>query len=220
MSDSRRVHRAIKKAVKPLYPKEPQGNLARHLEPLAFMVRGIVLSKSCQLPKIASKVPGVIHPDRRVKPMSRWVQNEHITLGLYFLPFVQPLLTNLAAARPLVVLMDGSAMARGCVTLMVSLIYAKRAIPIARLVIEGTKSAGARDRHRHLSGRWRIRQPRVAGRSGRVWLGLRPYATPAWIVKPKRIRPLAPIQHGNDQVAVARDLVELKALAQMKNLAR
>lgn len=139
MSDSRRVHRAIKKAVKQLYPKEPQGNLARHLETLAFMVSGIVLSKSCQLPKIASKVPGVIHPDSRVKQMSRWVQNEHITLGLYFLPFVQPLLTNLAAARPLVFIMDGSAVARGCVTLMVSLIYAKRAIPIAWLVIEGTK---------------------------------------------------------------------------------
>jgi hypothetical protein len=49
------------------------------------------------------------------------------------------LLTNLVKVRPLVFIMDGSAVARGCVTLMVSLIYAKRALPIARLVIEGTK---------------------------------------------------------------------------------
>ncbi|MEK7811509.1 MAG: transposase, partial [Pseudomonadota bacterium] len=125
--------------VKQLYPEEPQGNLARHLETLACLVSGIVLSKSCQLPKVASKAPGDVHPDSRTKQLGRWVQNEHITFGLYFLPFVQPLLSVLAAARPLVFIMDGSAGARGWVTLMVSLIYAKRAIPIAWLVIEGTK---------------------------------------------------------------------------------
>ncbi|MBM4423493.1 MAG: hypothetical protein FJ030_08885 [Chloroflexi bacterium] len=103
------------------------------------MVTGIVLGKSCQLPKLASKIPGDVHPDSRVKQMSRWVQNEAITFRLYFLPFVRPLLTNLAKARPLVFIMDGSAVAQGCVTLMVSLNYAKRAIPIAWLVIEGSK---------------------------------------------------------------------------------
>ena len=88
MSDSRCVHRAIKT------------NLARHLETLAFLVSGIVLSQSCQLPKIASKVPGEVHSESRVKQLSRWVQNEGITFGLYFLPFVQPLLARLAAVRP------------------------------------------------------------------------------------------------------------------------
>ena len=139
MSDSRRVHRAIKKAVKQLYPEEPKGNLARHLETLVFMVSGIIASKSCQLPKIASKAPGEVHPDSRTKQLSRWVQNANITFDLYFLPFVQPLLERLAAVRPLVLIMDGSAVARGCVTLMVSVLYAHRAIPIGWLVIEGAK---------------------------------------------------------------------------------
>ena len=139
MNDSRRVHRAIKTKLKQLYPKEPQGNLARHLETLAFLVSGIILSKSCQLPKIASKVPGDVHPDSREKQLSRWVKNAHITFGLYFLPFVQPLLESLAAVRPLVLIIDGSAVARGCVTLMVSVLYAHRAIPLAWLVIEGAK---------------------------------------------------------------------------------
>jgi hypothetical protein len=139
MSDSRRIHRAIKKAIKQLYPGEPQGNVARHLATLAMMVSGMVLSKSCQLPKVASKVPSEVHPDSRVKQMSRWVQNENITFGLYFLPFVQAVLTHLASVRPLVFIMDGSAVARGCVTLMVSLLYAGRALPIAWLVIKGAK---------------------------------------------------------------------------------
>ncbi len=139
MSDSRRVYRAIKQALTQAYPDRPQGNRARHLETLAGMVSGIVLGKSCQLPKIASKVPGEVHPDSRVKQMSRWVQNEHITGDLYFLPFVEPLLVSLAAVRPLMLIMDGSAVARGCVTLMVSLLYAHRALPIAWLVIQGAK---------------------------------------------------------------------------------
>ena len=139
MSDSRQTHRAIKKAIKQLYPEEPRGNLARHLETLVNMVTGIVLGKSCQLPKMASKIPGTVHPDSRTKQMSRWVKNDDITFDLYFLPFVQPLLTHLAAVRPLVLIMDGSAVARGCVTLMVSLIYGHRAIPLAWLVIAGKK---------------------------------------------------------------------------------
>jgi len=139
MSDSRRVHRAIKKAILQLYPTKPQGHLARHLATLACLVSGIVLGRSCQLPKIASKVPGDVHPDSRTKQLSRWVNNEAITFDLYFLPFVEPLLMSLAATRPLVLVMDGSAVARGCVTLMVSLLYAGRALPLAWLVITGAK---------------------------------------------------------------------------------
>ena len=135
MSDSRRQYRAIKKAMKQLYPEEPRGNLARHLETLVFMISGIIGGKSCQLPKIASQVPGEVHPDSRTKQLSRWVQNENVTFDLYFLPFVSPLLERLAAVRPLVLIMDGSAVARGCVTLMVSVIYGHRAIPIGWLAM-------------------------------------------------------------------------------------
>ncbi len=100
MSDSRRQYRAIKEAMKQLYPEEPRGNLARHLETLVGMISGIIGSKSCQLPKMASRVPGDVHPDSRVKQFSRWVQNENVTFELYFLPFVQSLLERLAAVRP------------------------------------------------------------------------------------------------------------------------
>ena len=139
MSDSRRVHRAIKKAILQLYPSQPQGNLARHLATLVCLVSGIVLSKSCQLTKIASKVSGEVHPDSRTKQFSRWVNNEAITFDLYFLPFMEPLLAKLAAIRPLVLVMDGSAVARGCVTLMVSVLYAGRALPLTWLVMTGAK---------------------------------------------------------------------------------
>ena len=90
MSDSRRVYRAIKQAVTQLYPTEPQGNLARHLNTLAGMVTGIVLSKSCQLPKMAAKAPDATLPDSREKHFDRWVKNKDIQVEVYLLPFVRP----------------------------------------------------------------------------------------------------------------------------------
>ncbi len=139
MSDSRRTYRAIKKAIWQLYPVKPQGNLARHLTTLVGLISGIVMSKSCQLPKIASKVPGEVHPDSRTKQYSRWISNDAITFDRYFLPFLAPLLAQLAAARPLELVMDGSVVARGCVMLMISVLYAGRALPVAWLVIAGEK---------------------------------------------------------------------------------
>ena len=72
-----------------LYPTEPQGNVARHLNTLAGMVTGIVLGKSCQLPKW-----------QRKRRMRRWrraaanasaagCQNETVTPEVYFLPFIE-----------------------------------------------------------------------------------------------------------------------------------
>ena len=139
MSDSRRVYRATKQAITQLYPTEPQGNLARHLNTLAGMVTGIVLSKSCQLPKMAAKAPDATLPDSREKRFDRWVKNEDIQVDVYFLPFVRPLLMALAQVRPLVFMMDGSEVGRGCLALVVSVLYAHRALPVAWVVVKGAK---------------------------------------------------------------------------------
>jgi hypothetical protein len=122
MGDSRRVYRATKQAITQLYPTEPQGNQARHLNTLAGMVTGIVLSKSCQLPKMAAKAPDATLPDSREKRFDRWVKNEDIQVEVYFLPFVRSLLMALAELRPLVFMMDGSEVGRGCLAWVVSVL--------------------------------------------------------------------------------------------------
>lgn len=138
MSDNRRRYRAIKDAIKGLHPMEPKGNAARHLHTLAAMISGIVGGKSVNLPHIASKVPDGTKGESRVKKYYRWLTNERIGTELYFLPFAAALLTSLAH-RPLVLVMDGSEVGRGCLTLMISVIYHGRALPLAWTVIEGNK---------------------------------------------------------------------------------
>jgi Transposase DDE domain len=147
MSDSRRVYRAIKQAVKQLYPSEPQGNVARHLNTLAGMVTGIVLGKSCQLPTLAGKAPDDSLAESRSKRFSRWLQNETVTAETYFLPFIQALLMNLAQARPLVFIMDGSEVGHGCLALVISVVYGQRALPIAWVVVRGSKGHFPADTH-------------------------------------------------------------------------
>jgi len=101
------------------------------------------------------------------------VQNENVTFDLFSrsVPFVSSLLERLAAVRPLVLtlapaasagVMDGSGVARGCVTLMVSVIYAHRAIPIGWLVIEGVKGHFPTDSHLTLVREVQARVPKNA----------------------------------------------------------
>ena len=139
MSDNRRVHRTIRKAMKQLFPTEPQGNFARHLNTLAALVAGIVQGKSSQLPTIASHAPETAKAESRVKKYSRWLQNERVGYEAYYLPFAQEILTKLANIRPLVFMIDGSDVGHHCITLMISLVYRKRSLPIVWLVVEGSK---------------------------------------------------------------------------------
>ena len=66
------------------------------------------------------------------------IANERIDFETYYLPYAQQLLVSLADQR-IVLIMDGSSVGRGCRTLMLSVVYKKRALPIAWLVAEGSR---------------------------------------------------------------------------------
>jgi hypothetical protein len=126
-------------AMKQLFPAELKGNLARRLTTLAALVAGIVQARSCQLPAIARKTPDLAKADSRIKRYSRWVQSETVEYEVFYLPFVSELLAHLAAIRELVFMIDRSEIGDECITLMISLIYGKRALPITWLVVKGRK---------------------------------------------------------------------------------
>lgn len=147
MSDNLRRYQAIKAALKELHPGEPRGNQARHLHTLAALISGIVGSKSTHLPAMAAKVPDGTKRESRVKKLSRWVNNERIDFEIYFLPYAEVLLAHLAAHGTLLLAMDGSEVGRKCLALMVSLIYQKRALPIAWIVVKGSKGHFPEEAH-------------------------------------------------------------------------
>ena len=149
MSDSRRRYRSIRDALKRLYPCEPKGNLARHLNTMAALISGIVGSQRVNLPAIAAKAPDRAKPESRIKRYARWIINEHIEFETYFMPFAEALLASLSQFT-LVLVMDGSEVGRGCVTLMVGVVYKKRALPIAWIVVKGSKGHFPEELHMKL----------------------------------------------------------------------
>jgi hypothetical protein len=105
---------------------------------LAALISGIVGSQSTQLPKMAAHVPDGTQSESRVKRFARWLRNDRITAEVYFIPFAKVLLTHLAL-QTLVLVMDGSVVGRGGVTLMLHVVYKGRALPVAWLVRHGKK---------------------------------------------------------------------------------
>ena len=136
MSDNLRQYRAIRDTLIQGYPGEPQGQCAQRLTTLAALISGIVASKSTQLPKIAAKVPDRSKLESRVKRLARWVDNDHVTTEGYVVPYVEVLLAHLACPT-LVLVIDGSVVGRGCVALMVHVVYHGRALPLAWVVRRG-----------------------------------------------------------------------------------
>ena len=130
MSDNRRRFRSIFEGIKQFFPTEPKGNTKRRLNVLAGLISGIVGSKRVNLPAIASKVPQSATRESRIKRFSRFLANESISTETYFLPFSRVLLEGLAH-QTLVLVIDASEVGRNCLTLMVSVVYKKRALPIA-----------------------------------------------------------------------------------------
>jgi hypothetical protein len=116
------------------------------LTTLAALISGIVASKSTQLPKVAAAVPNGTKPESRVKRFARWLDNERVLEEVYFLPYAEILLAHLTL-ETLVFVMDGSGVGRGCVALILHVIYKGRALPLAWRVRRGPKGHFSEDLH-------------------------------------------------------------------------
>lgn len=146
MSDNLKRYRAIKDALVQLHPSAPSGRMLQSLCVLAMFINGIIASKSTHTRDVARTAPSKAKVTSREKQLSRWYQNERVTYARYMLPFVRDLL-NGRATPTLVLAIDGSEVGRDCVTLMVSLIYQKRAIPLFWIVRSGKKGHFPADIH-------------------------------------------------------------------------
>jgi hypothetical protein len=116
------------------------------LTTLAALISGMVAGKSTQLPKVASQVPDGTKPESRVKRFTRWVSNERISEEVYFLPYAEVLLAHLAL-QTLVLVIDGSVVGRGCIALMIHVVYKGRTLPLCWLVRQGNKGHFPEDLH-------------------------------------------------------------------------
>ena len=133
----------------PMFINEPKGYTAKQLNVLAALISGIVGSRRTNYPQIASKVPDHTQLESRVKRFSRFINEVTEELEIHVMPFAAELLANLASFT-LVLIMDGSEVGRGCMSLMLSVQYRGRALPLGWLVVSGEKGHFSQDKHIHL----------------------------------------------------------------------
>lgn len=148
MSDSHRRYNAINKALMQCYPSPVRGHVARHFNTLALLICGIVGAGQTHLSEVASHSPEKTKVESRVKKFKRWLMNGKVSQEVYWQPFAGALVAKLAQSKNEVTLvMDGSVMGRGCVGLVVGIVYAGRALPLGWLVREGAKGHFAQADH-------------------------------------------------------------------------
>ena len=104
------------------------------------MVAGIVASGSTTLSKLSLKAPDSTKAQSRTKRFERFLRNESATLATFYEPFARKVTADLSKeGAPLLIVFDSSAVGRGCATLMASVLYGKRALPLAWRVKKGKK---------------------------------------------------------------------------------
>jgi hypothetical protein len=161
MSDNLKRYFAILRALKQLCPTEPRGIYLRHLHTMAAMISGIVASQRTNRSAVANKMPGKERRQSRIQRRTRWLKKDAVTSEAFFLPFADQLLAGLPQG-PLVLVMDGSQVGRGCLALVMSVLFGKRALPLAFLVVPGKKGHFPEEKHLALLGQVAKRVP--AGR--------------------------------------------------------
>lgn len=142
MTNNMKVYTKVMQKLKKMMPQTPQNQLVT----TAMMVAGIVLGRKAQLSAISFEVPLPAKPASLEKQMQRFVKNERFEVEINYLPFVELILSHLAD-KPLLLAIDGSSVGRGCMVIVVGVIYKRRAIPLAWLVYKGKKGHATADRH-------------------------------------------------------------------------
>ena len=139
MSDAHRRYRAIQRALMQVLPCPKQSHRAQAIQVLSLLICGIVGAQHSHLAQIARKSPSLgAKPASRIKRFTRWLTNTRVSQEVHFQPFARDLLSSLAHL-PLVLMMDGSTVGRGCLVLMLCLRYRGRALPLAWKVVRGKK---------------------------------------------------------------------------------
>jgi hypothetical protein len=142
MTDRYTVYTKVLKMLKQMITIGSKG----HLVTLAMMIAGIVTGRNAQLSAISAEIDVPAKEKSVEMRLRRWVKHSQIDAEVVYVPFARQILEALVPLG-LVLVMDGSQAGRGCMVLMVGVLYKKRALPIAWLVYKGKKGHTTAQRH-------------------------------------------------------------------------
>src|SRR4029450_10801717 len=139
MSDTYRRYGAIKRAIMQFYQPRLTGHREKHLNTLVALICGLAGGKHAHLSTIADHAPSDgAKQESVIDRFRRFLKHDRQTIDGWFLPVAKEVLQTLAR-QPIQLVMDGSVVGRGCIALMLSVVYHGRALPLCWLVVRGAK---------------------------------------------------------------------------------
>lgn len=123
-----RIYHTWLKRIRQLRPKE---RITR-LRNFAWMVTGILQSRSVHLRRIAGKIPGVATTNSKIRRLSRFLNNPALRVRRWYEPVARRLLEDVVHhGLEIRLIVDGTKVGFGHQLLMVAIAYRRRAIPLA-----------------------------------------------------------------------------------------
>ena len=136
MNDTYRRYAAIQQGLLQCYQPHPTGHHERHLNTLVALICGLSGAQRSQLSSIADHAPSHgADQESRITRFRRFLKHEGQTTKTWFIPVAKAVRANLAQ-QPLILVMDGSVVGRGCLALMLSVLDHSRALPLAWSVVK------------------------------------------------------------------------------------
>ena len=120
----------------------PQGNHLRRLTTLAGLAHSIILGRSCSPTKLGSAMiqEKSVQVESQVKKIERFVSNKWVDWQTHYAPYISMIINKIYEVKgELIIIIDGSETGNNCVSLMVSVVWGKRSIPIAWITKQGPK---------------------------------------------------------------------------------
>lgn len=143
MTDHYKVYAKVVKVLKEMLRLSHPG----HVLTLAMLIAGIVTGRNAQLSSVSAETATKAKDKSNEMRLRRWVKHQAIDADVIYMPFAKQVLEALSALA-LILVMDGSQVGRGCMVLMVSVLYQKkRALPICWIVYQGKKGHTTAQRH-------------------------------------------------------------------------
>ena len=121
----------------------PKGNALKRINNLSGFICGMIRKGSSYLPDIGSGLPQDIDGNSKTRSAERFVKNKWIDDKTHYLPFFEAFLRGIVFLtdfqKGIKIVIDGSQTGKNNATLMMSLVWRNRGIPICWLVKSGSK---------------------------------------------------------------------------------
>ncbi len=103
------------------------------------MIKSLIKGKSASLQQIGTHMEGAIDLESKVKKAKRWLTNNYTDCEFFYIPFLKDILSYFCQQSRVYVAIDGSTIGKNCMTLMISIIWNNRSIPICWVVRQAPK---------------------------------------------------------------------------------